>query len=919
MRNVTSFLSWPRCLLALLGLLGSYASAFAAPPRPSALLAGPTPVGNYVFLDANLNNVFDAAETGIPGVRVCLYTSDGVLRETATTTATGLFSFTTTIQPNTSYDIRIKAADAPANRRLVVAKQGGDPTADSDASMVGNTAVIVVQSNATGTLPTALGFGYAAGDPDLILTKVSDSFSVAKGGTATFTLSVSNVGGSTATGVVLRDTLDAGMGYVSSSPAGTTALLGSGNVQVTWTTGTLSAGTAATYTLTVSALTDGVLTNTAGVTATSADGTPRNNLASASFSVPAKLCQGGAYVTTLANNLTNVEWFKAGASVGTGNSLTIVTSGSYSYTAFSVGSACQVVSCSPVIIYDGSVPNLTLARSATAICVGQSSVLSVSNCAGTVLWNTGAATTSITVSPTITTGYSVTCTPTAVDACPSSVSATVTVNPSVTATVASQTICNGLTATLSASAAGGTGITYVWVPAGTGNTQSVMVSPSITTSYTVTATNSDGCSTTATATVTVNSAVTAVIAANPSTTICNGTSTTLTASATGGTGFTYLWSTGAVTASIPVSPTVTTAYTVTATNGFGCSSTASTTITVNPSVTATLTSSTICYGTVASLSATGGTSYAFSNGTTNTTGIVSVTPLVTTTYNVTVTNGNGCSAIATGTVTVNPAVTATIGVTPALTICQGNAVTLTANATGGTTYNYTWSTGAVARIITASPTSTTVYSVTISEGTTSCSAIASTTITVNPTPVLSVNSPTICQEQTTTLSLTGCAGTVTWSTGTTGATLDVTPLQTTSYTATCGLTTGCSATIVTTVTVNLTPVVQRENVVVTRATCTGATANNDATIALTNLQNTARVSISVANGSTTPAYGAATTVPGTAYTFTGLPNPLQPVTYLISLYSANGTCTSTVTVTLNPADCTCPAPKCVPVVVRKIR
>ncbi|MBO0934895.1 hypothetical protein J2I48_28040, partial [Fibrella sp. HMF5036] len=277
------------------------------------------------------------------------------------------------------------------------------------------------------------------------------------------------------------------------------------------------------------------------------------------------------------------------------------------------------------------------------------------------------------------------------------------------------------------------------------------------------------------------------------------------------------------------------------------------------------------------------------------------------------------SAVATGTVTVNPALTATIGVTPSLTICQGNGVVLTANGAGGTTYNYAWSTGATSQTIAASPTSTTVYSVTISEGTTSCSAVASTTITVNPTPVLSVNSPTICQEQTATLSLTGCAGNVTWSTGTTGATLDVTPLQTTSYTATCGLTTGCSASIVTTVTVNPTPVVQRENVVTTRATCNGTTANNDARIALTGLQNTARVSISAANGTTTPAYAAATDVTGTAFTFTGLANPTQPVTYLISLYSANGTCTSTVTVTLDPADCTCPAPKCVPIVVRKIR
>jgi len=116
------------CLL-LLGLLSSCSTALAAPPSPLASAAGPTPPGNYVFRDDNQNNIFDAAEVGIPNVRVNLFTSDGVLRETTLTTATGLFSFTSTIQPNTSYDVRINAADAPPNRKLVLANQGSDELA----------------------------------------------------------------------------------------------------------------------------------------------------------------------------------------------------------------------------------------------------------------------------------------------------------------------------------------------------------------------------------------------------------------------------------------------------------------------------------------------------------------------------------------------------------------------------------------------------------------------------------------------------------------------------------------------------------------------------------------------------------------------------------------------------------------------
>ncbi|HRI59222.1 MAG TPA: proprotein convertase P-domain-containing protein, partial [Saprospiraceae bacterium] len=59
--------------------------------------------------------------------------------------------------------------------------------------------------------------------------------------------------------------------------------------------------------------------------------------------------------------------------------------------------------------------------------------------------------------------------------------------------------------------------------------------------------------------------------------ICTGAPVTLTAS--GGT--TFLWSTGATTAAITVSPTATTTYTVTVTDGSGCSATTARTITVN--------------------------------------------------------------------------------------------------------------------------------------------------------------------------------------------------------------------------------------------------------------------------------------------------------------------------------------------------
>lgn len=61
-------------------------------------------------------------------------------------------------------------------------------------------------------------------------------------------------------------------------------------------------------------------------------------------------------------------------------------------------------------------------------------------------------------------------------------------------------------------------------------------------------------------------------------TICQGSSATLTASG----GASYVWSTGGTTASIVVSPSTTSSYTVTVTSEGGCTATASRTITVTP-------------------------------------------------------------------------------------------------------------------------------------------------------------------------------------------------------------------------------------------------------------------------------------------------------------------------------------------------
>src|SRR5690606_5776084 len=150
---------------------------------------------------------------------------------------------------------------------------------------------------------------------------------------------------------------------------------------------------------------------------------------------------------------------------------------------------------------------------------------------------------------------------------------TVNATPSVSITTPSATICNGSSANLTASGAA----SYSW-DNGLGNGTSHTVSPSSTTTYTVTGTSAQGCTATDAITITVTPAPALSVNATELT-ICSGESTTLSVSGAGN----YSWNNGLGNgASHIVSPSSTTTYEVTGTQG-SCSTTESITITVtNP-------------------------------------------------------------------------------------------------------------------------------------------------------------------------------------------------------------------------------------------------------------------------------------------------------------------------------------------------
>ncbi len=388
--------------------------------------------------------------------------------------------------------------------------------------------------------------------------------------------------------------------------------------------------------------------------------------------------------------------------------------------------------------------------------------------AETYLWSTGATTASITVSPNSTTNYTVTG---AKNGCEASDTVEVVVksgaNPpssGVTANAGSDVeICAGESVTLTASG----GSSYEWNNGET--TKSITVNPSATTTYTVTVSD-NGASDSDTVEVTVNALPT--VSAGADVTINDGDEVILTASGAE----TYLWSTGATTASITVSPNSTTNYTVTGAKN-GCEASDTVEVAVIPTSSKGITADAgsdveICEGERVTLTASGGSSYRWSNG--KTTKSIQVAPENTTTYSVTVYKDN-LSDTDEVKVTVNELPTANAGSN--ITIYEGQSTILTAS--GGD--NYLWNTGASSQNITVSPVKTSIYHVTVFNEY-GCESSDSVQVTVLPAdPDANAGADiTVCYGESATL--TGSGGEqFRWSTGETTKSIIVNPTRTTIY------------------------------------------------------------------------------------------------------------------------------------------
>jgi gliding motility-associated-like protein len=323
-----------------------------------------------------------------------------------------------------------------------------------------------------------------------------------------------------------------------------------------------------------------------------------------------------------------------------------------------------------------------------------------------------------------------TLTTTGSNGCTATSSVNVNISPQTIANAgADLSICAGNSVQLNGS--GGT--TYLWAGPALSNASiaNPTVSPSANATYTLTVSNAAGCSSTDVVQVTVANAPT--LAVSPSTTICANTNSSL--SASGAQSFTWQPAASLNNATLgnPIaSPATTTIYTVVGSNGTNCSSTA--TVSVNVLNTAVITISglsSICEGDTTTLTANGGNNYTWlPAGFSNTTNGASINayPTATTTFTISSTDANNCTASTIKQVVVNAY--------PLANASKANDIQCSVNSaqlTMSSATSYTWSPSATLNNATisspiASPLSTTTYTVLAANGT--CVTLDSVTVIV---------------------------------------------------------------------------------------------------------------------------------------------------------------------------------------------
>ncbi len=303
--------------------------------------------------------------------------------------------------------------------------------------------------------------------------------------------------------------------------------------------------------------------------------------------------------------------------------------------------------------------------------------------------------------------------------------------------------CDGIaTANFSMTCGDTTNIQYSWstVPVQTTQTATGLCAGT----YTVTVSFPSNCNKFYIDTVTLFSAsggLTVTATALTNNNCGGGTNGSAVANVTGGSGpYIYLWSNGQIGSS--ATGLASNSYTVTVTDGTGCSSSSTVTITssVGPSVVITSQTNVTCNG------GNDGSAIALASGGSGLLNYIwSTVPVQTssnainltaTNYSVTVTDSAGCTATTSVIITEPPVLVLAIN-NGTGGLCAGQSILLQSNVSGGTSpYFYAWDGGQITDNITVSPITNTTYTLIVTDAN-GCTITSNTLVTVGTSPSVS--------------------------------------------------------------------------------------------------------------------------------------------------------------------------------------
>lgn len=550
------------------------------------------------------------------------------------------------------------------------------------------------------------------------------------GSTTIYTLTINDSGGCSDTDqmtVTVDETppnANAGSNSTTTCTTPSQVLSGSGGGSYSWSpsTGlsnpnianpTANPSSTQTYTLTVTGANG--CTDTDAVTVTVNETAPTANAGSNSTTTcttPTQVLNGsggGSYSWSPSTGLSNANIANPTANPASTQTYTLTVTGL---------NGCTDTDAVTVTV-DETSPTANAGSNQTTTCTTPTQALNGSG-GGSYSWSpaTGLSNANIanpTADPASTQTYTLTVTGS--NGCTDTDAVTVTVDetaPTANAGSNQTTTCTNPTQALSGSGGG----SYSWSPAtglSNANIANPTADPASTQTYTLTVTGSNGCTDTDAVTVTVDETAPTASAGSNQTTTC--TNPTQVLSGSGGGSYSWSPSTGLSNASIAnptADPASTQTYTLTVTGSNGCTDTDAVTVTVDesaPTVDAGTDQSIPCGSSSVNLAATGTGTFSWSPSTGLSDPNISnpvASPTSPTTYTVTLTAANGCTATDDVQVDVDADPTTSVA-GPNQTICvAAGTVTLAANVPSVGTGVWTQVSGPASTITAASAENTTV-------------------------------------------------------------------------------------------------------------------------------------------------------------------------------------------------------------------